>query len=195
MKKFAILSVVLMAALAFVAAPAFAGPNCSANDSKTTSAKLASANTCTAGDKAACAAKLGISVEECEALCKELGDKCDFQHISIEGMTCGGCESSIKTALLEAPGVVKVVRVSYKDGTAIVAVDREKFNGQTTAKMITDKGYKAEIIPAVAVSTDAPAKMTGATSGCSKTCTSKEKAACAAKEKTDSKDTKAGGTQ
>ncbi|MDF1544372.1 MAG: cation transporter [bacterium] len=198
MKRFLIFGVAALAAMALTVAPAIAGPSCSGHKATKTDAKLTSVKeTCDAGDAAACAKKLGISKEECQALCKELGDNCDFTQISIKGMTCGGCESGVKTALMTAPGVRKVVRVSYKDELAVVAVDRAKFCEQTATKMITDQGYKAEIIPAVATTgVAAPAKMMGDKSACSKTCTSKEKAACAAKEKAAEKNKTddAGGT-
>ena len=115
----------------------------------TTNAKLA-------GDKAACAAACAskgaslATAEECATLCSKSSE---VRVVSIEGMTCGGCEESIRATLAKAPGVLKVINVSYQDGIALVAVDKNKVCTTTMAKMVTDKGYKAEVIPAVASTT------------------------------------------
>jgi copper chaperone len=65
-------------------------------------------------------------------------------------MTCGGCENSVKTALEDVPGVIKVAKISYKDGVALVCFDPEKGKTDAMTTAVTNKGYEAEIIPAVA---------------------------------------------
>ena len=109
-----------------------------------------------AGDKAACAAtcaEKGMSQAHAEMCAKMCPTTSEVRVVSIEGMTCGGCESSISATLAKAPGVIKVINVSYQDGIALVAVDKNKVCTKTMAKMVTDKGYKAEVLPAVATTT------------------------------------------
>ena len=158
---------------------------CSATctDASKTNAMKASANgVCTKADMAACAEKMGVSVEECMKMCGENGTM-TMHKISIEGMTCGSCENSVKTAIEAVPGVQKVVSISYKDANAVVCVDKNSTCTETLTKAISDKGYKAQLIPAVATNATA----VDAKGSCSKTCTAAEKAACAAKEKDSSK--------
>lgn len=190
MRKQIILAIAAIAVLALVAAPAFACPSCfakgdkaacSAKLGKLSSAdkaacsarltKLASADTraaCSAADKAACLAKYGMSEEECRAICKEIGDNCVLTNISIKGMTCGGCEKSVTRALLETPGVVKVVKVSFKDGLALVAVDPTKSESNGLIQAVSSQGFDAQIIPAVARTSDrSSAKFSGSNYSCS----------------------------
>lgn len=125
-------------------------------DKATCASKTSTTNAKLAGDKASCAAACAskgaslATAEECATLCSKSSE---VRVVSIEGMTCGGCEESIKATLAKAPGVLKVINVSYQDGIALVAVDKNKVCTTTMAKMVTDKGYKAEVIPAVAKTT------------------------------------------
>ena len=106
------------------------------------------ANAQLTGDKATCSSMKGAShASFAGALESKSHEVC---VVSIEGMTCGGCEESIRSTLANAPGVVKVINVSYQDGIALVAVDKATCCTTTMAKMVADKGYKAEVIPAVA---------------------------------------------
>jgi copper chaperone len=112
---------------------------------------------CTEMSKADCAKLCGISEAECAALCKELGadTKWEMRHISVTGMTCGGCESSVTTALTKTPGVLKVIKVDHKTGIALVAIDPTKSQDAVLASAVVNSGFKAEIIPAVATTTGA----------------------------------------
>jgi copper chaperone CopZ len=74
--------------------------------------------------------------------------------LSVKGMTCGGCESSVTTALSKQAGVLKVNKVDHKDGVAYVCVDVEKCCPEDMIKAVAAKGFTAEVIPAVAVTTD-----------------------------------------
>ena len=203
----------MLAVLALAAAPVFAGPNCSADKtaskscssdkataqkasakgtcSSTTNATMASAKTCSPSELEACAKALNMSVEDVKKMCGPEGTMA-IQTISIEGMTCTSCEQSITKAIEGVDGVHKVVSISHKDANAVVCVEKDKACLETLTKTITNKGYKAEIMPAVAKTTTATAdsKM----SSCSKTCSTAEKAACSKNaEKTAEK--KAEGTK
>jgi len=179
MRKLSVLTLAVLALFAFVMAPiSQAGEGCTGSTSakveKAANAKMASAKTCTAKDPAACAASMGMTQEECQALCA----KYSLVTMDIKGMTCTGCEKSIEAALVSIPGVEKVAKVSHKEGKAMLFVDPAKAGNDMLVKTVTAKGYEASIIPAVAtMETAAPAKMTGSKDGCS----AAQKAACAAK--------------
>ncbi len=160
-----------------------------ASCSSSTNAIKASASsaTCTPAEMEACAKKLGVSVEECQKMCSEKGSM-TMQKISIEGMTCGSCEASLTKVIEGVSGVQKVVSISHKDKSAVVCVDKKNTCLTTLTKAITDKGYKAEIIPAVATTTAISAD---AKKSCAKSCSTAEKAACTTKDAAkDAKDTK-----
>ena len=158
--------------------------------SATANATMASAKSCSPADMEACAKALNMSVEDVKKMCGPEGTMA-IQTISIQGMTCAGCEQSITKAIEGVDGVHKVVSISHKDANAVVCVEKDKACLETLTKTITNKGYKAEIIPAVATSTTADSKM----SSCSKTCTAAEKAACASKTAEKTADKKAEGTK
>jgi copper chaperone CopZ len=140
---------------------------------------------CSPSAVAACAEKLGVSEEECKALCES--GKVKLITISIDGMTCNGCETSVKTALLKTEGVLNVNAVSYKTGQAIVYVDASKVKDEFLTKAVANKGFKAEIIPAVATTT---------TSGdVKKACSAEAKKACSAEKGTKAEKTAAEGTK
>jgi len=82
--------------------------------------------------------------------------KCETIYMNISGMTCTGCETSITEALLKQEGVIKVVSIDHQSGKATVCFDPTKVESTNLTKLVSNKGYKAEIIPAVATSgTDA----------------------------------------
>ncbi|MEW6049696.1 MAG: cation transporter [Candidatus Zixiibacteriota bacterium] len=209
MRKVFGIGVACMAVLALAAMPAFAGgaecaSKASADKAACTAAhgtdgKMISSDgkacpsmgaTKTSADAKACCAAHGgkmasMTPEECAKMCGYTGGKCEMVSMSVKGMTCGGCESSVTAALEKVPGVVKVVSISYKDGTAMVCVDPAKCQKDGLTSAVSNKGYEAAIIPAVAT--------TGA-EGHGKVCSPEEKAACAAKgakaEKTTLEDSK-----
>lgn len=139
----------LMAAAALVFAPvsSFA---CGDKSAQTSGSHMMSAKgQCTAGEAAACAAKMGLPVEECQKLCAT--GEYTMVSMSVKGMTCTSCESKISAGLTQVPGVVKVGKVSYQEGTAYVMVDPKKVKNEELVKAVGDTGYQAEIIPAVSV--------------------------------------------
>lgn len=197
MKKLMALTLSMLALIALVVAPAtsFAG-SCSGH-AKTTDAKLGAAQ-CSTKDAAACAEKLGLSVEECKTLCAVEGH--EFVSLSIEGMTCTGCENSITTALEAIPGVMKVGKVSHTDGSAFVIIDSKQVEAGVLAKAVTKKGYKSEVVlasaetkatNATAVSAKAAGCGTMTKKACSKTCAK----TCASTAKTETKTDKTEGTE
>lgn len=203
MKKLGILAIALVAFVAFATAPVSA---CDGN--KTTSAEkscsakqtaqLASAHgkmctakgaeACSVAEMEACAKLMGMTKEECAQVCCE-NAKYTMATIDIKGMTCGGCENSVRTALMKIDGVQKVATVSYKSEMAVVVFDPKTTTEDALTKAVSDKGYKAQIVPAVAKLKELEARTEKVNStdkkACSKSCTEAEKAACAAKKKTD----------
>ena len=171
-------AIAALAILAIVSMPVQAGPGCGKGDKAGCSA-LGSKAACGPTDKGACMTKYGMSEEDCKKLCKTLSGNCDFTEISITGMTCTSCETILTGALEKVPGVAKVVMISYKDGKAVVAVDRKKAKGDFLVKAVADNGYKAEIIPAVATTVETKPAANSKVS-----CSAATKAACAATGKT-----------
>jgi copper chaperone len=184
MKKFVSMSLACLALLAFVAAPTFAcdgNKTTSANASTGTDGKLASsdskascagmknASTTSADGKSCCAGHgTATSASADGEKCPATG--CEMVTMSVKGMTCGGCETTVRASLEKVPGVVKVMSVSYKDGTALVCMDPKKCKAESLTSAVSDKGYEAEVIPAVAKTT-----------ADGKSCAGMDKAACAAK--------------
>ena len=120
-----------------------------------------------------CAEKLGMTMAEF----KDMSAKYDLVSMNVKGMTCGSCESSIRTSLEHVPGVVKVAKVSYKTGTAMAWVERDQVEAKSLVTAVANKGYEAEIVPAVAhENTEAPAKAANAKKSCAATCSAAKKA-------------------
>jgi len=168
------LSALLM--VAFVSSSALAGSACGAN--KIIKAETTQATTATAQMAAMspeeCAKLCGMTPEECAKACAGK-ENCGFTQMSVKGMTCGGCESTIKSALSAIDGVHHVIKVDHKEGIALVCCDLTKVDGQALTTAVINKGYQAEIIPAVAKTSDTNAKVDAATGkactpGCAKTC-------------------------
>jgi copper chaperone CopZ len=154
-----------------------------------------------AGDGASCVGKITkitteaccpgghMTAEECAKLCDYTG-QCKVVHFDVKGMTCGGCESTITGALEKVDGVIKVLNVSHKDGMAVVAMDPTKVEDKFLASTINQKGYKTQVVPAIARTTTVGDKTAAkgcaktCSPGCAKTCTSKAKTSCGAKTTT-----------
>jgi copper chaperone CopZ len=137
-------------------------------DASKTDAKLASSKgaICSPLDKKACASKASsTSAKKCtaEELDKCLSEltaahakscdkdgKCELTAFAVTGMTCAGCEQTVSSTLASIEGVKKVVEVCHEAGLALCCVDGSKVESEALTRAIADKGYKAEIIPAVA---------------------------------------------
>jgi copper chaperone len=165
---------------------------CSASKSADATQASAKSGFCAATAADACADKMGMTKEECMALCQS--GQLTMVNMNVQGMTCGGCETSLKAALEKTPGVVSVNKVCYKSGTASVYLDTRKAKSDAVLSAISNKGYTAEIIPAVATATtEVEAKPANSTTGA--TCTAAQKAACNASKNTNAKNIKAEGTK
>ncbi|KKL88523.1 hypothetical protein LCGC14_1923850 [marine sediment metagenome] len=62
--------------------------------------------------------------------------------LNIKGMTCGGCENRVKGALTACEGV-KDVHVSYKNGKAIVHIEKGKANKEKLIEAVEKVGFTA----------------------------------------------------
>ncbi len=60
--------------------------------------------------------------------------------ISIEGMTCRGCEEHINNELSKVSGVIES-KTSYKEGCSIIKFDRSATNVDTLINVINRTGY------------------------------------------------------
>lgn len=198
MRKATTLILAALALTAFAVSPIFACDHdkTSANtgevkaqmvgDKASCGAKTEGASAQMMGDKAACAAACKtMSAAECAAKCgtmsaEDLAKHCGYDgkvqmiNMSIKGMTCGGCESSVRATLEKIEGVVKVCAVSFKDNMAVVVIDPTKAKTEALTTAVTNKGYAVEVIPAVVT--------TGSIGDLHKGCTAEQKAACAAKK-------------
>lgn len=206
MRKIFTLGFALLAFAAFISLPnpAYACGGDKANTTKSASvdkanAKLVSAkgSSCDASAKAACTGKASAQSASADKMTKSEA-KFATAQFSVKGMTCGGCEHSVTAALNKVDGVVKVEEVSHVSGKAVVDYDPAKCNAESLAKVISDKGFAAQVVPAVATSGEAGAKVCPVNG---KTCTAAEAAACkaactASKEAKEAKveKTKATGT-
>ena len=202
MRKASILFLAALAIFALAVAPVFACDKDKASastgevkaqmvgDKASCGSKAEGASAQLTGDKAACK---GMSAAECATKCasmspEELGKhmgyngKVQLVNMSVKGMTCGGCETSVRASLEKIEGVVKVCNISYKDNMAVVVIDPTKIKSDVLTTAVTNKGYAAEIIPAVATSG------TSATDA-HKGCTAEQKAACEAKKAAETKET------
>jgi len=166
MRKHLTISLMALAAFAFVLSPitSVAGPSCGAKSNSVTKTTSADKSTCSAknhtisakgksccagkGSKACaghdlskCAAKFGMSEEECKALCADY----TMIKMDIEGMTCGNCEKIITTSLENLKGVKKVAHVSHEKGLAVLFVDSKQIEDQTLINAVTNKGFKAQM--------------------------------------------------
>lgn len=200
MRKILTFSVAILAVLALSASGVYAcdkdGIDASQASAKSSCSAFKNAKLASSGDKAicsqahlaACAAKMGMSAEEIAKYCGP-NAKGKLTMVSVQGMTCGGCERSVKAALAGSKGVIEVVSISQKEGTALVFVDSKNFCKASLTKAVADKGFEASIIPAVARTTASSTKLTSRLTGKGATCGLSNKAACSAKAKA-SKDTK-----
>lgn len=200
MKKLFTLGLMALVLMLFASMQVYSGPGCGAKasadkpactSSKGTAQLTASTNAMSPEE---CAKLCGMTPEECAKMCGGK-DNCSFTQISVKGMTCAGCEGSIKSALTDVPGVFKVIKVDHKEGMALVCTDQKVCDQAKLTKAIADKGYTAEIIPAVAKTVDAKTGKVGCAATCGKSAAGcvKSKVGCAGTKGT--KGTETGGLQ
>ncbi len=188
MKKVLAISTLAVLTLAFGLVQA--GPNCGkkadgSSVSATKSGCSASASAKMTAVGSACGAHADMasaycSPKECAEMKAKYGDKLEMHMISVKGMTCGSCENTVTTALKNIEGVIKVATVSYKDEIAVVCVDKTVAKSDMLTKAIADKGFQAEIVPAVAMTNAGSAD---SKASCANKTDAEKKACCAAKGK------------
>jgi copper chaperone CopZ len=173
-RKILLFSLLTLALISLVSVNVLAGDGCPHSKSTKVSSQKSTGCTAKAGKIEKASAEW--TAHDCAKKCGYTG-KCEMRSISIKGMTCGGCEKAITAALSELPGVIKVTDICHKAGMAEVCIDPIKVKDEALTTAVVNKGYKAEIIPAVAKSTSAdPSKMSsdkvkhGCKPGCPKTC-------------------------
>jgi mercuric ion transport protein len=62
-------------------------------------------------------------------------------NFTVQGMTCAGCEESIKHAVNELDGIINVTP-SYEKGSTVVEFDKSKISKVAIEKAINSTGYK-----------------------------------------------------
>lgn len=65
--------------------------------------------------------------------------------IKIEGMTCGGCVSSVQNALQAVVGV-EAISVSLEDGLAVVAYDESNCDVPAIVEAIEEAGFDTQLV-------------------------------------------------
>lgn len=63
--------------------------------------------------------------------------------LTVTGMKCGGCESTVKTKLGEVDGVVSI-ETNFKENNVTVEFDQESTDVASISKVITDAGFTVE---------------------------------------------------
>jgi len=61
-------------------------------------------------------------------------------NLNVEGITCGGCEKSIRNALLERSGV-KEVNASHETGVVAIDYDDSQIQQEQLKQAIEDAGF------------------------------------------------------
>ena len=61
-------------------------------------------------------------------------------NLNVEGITCGGCEKSIRNALLTNDGVNEAT-ASHETGIVAIEFDDSKVNQQQLKQAIEDAGF------------------------------------------------------
>lgn len=64
--------------------------------------------------------------------------------LTVKGMTCGGCATSVESALKSTDGV-EDAQVSYKRGTAIVKYDDQKVTVAKLREVVNNTGFTCEV--------------------------------------------------
>lgn len=64
--------------------------------------------------------------------------------LKVEGMTCGGCATTVERALKETAGV-EDAQVNYESGQAIVKYDDRKINLRQLREVIKNTGFSCEL--------------------------------------------------
>jgi len=60
--------------------------------------------------------------------------------VAIEGMTCSGCENTVKESVTKIAGVTEI-KASHLDSTAVVSFDSTKTSVAAIGEAVTEAGY------------------------------------------------------
>ena len=63
--------------------------------------------------------------------------------LAVEGMTCEGCENTVKESVEKLPGI-ETAKASYKEMTAVVTFDSTLIKTADISRAITDVGYEVK---------------------------------------------------
>ena len=63
-------------------------------------------------------------------------------QLKVDGMTCDGCEMTIKKGLEKLDGIIEV-KADHESGTAIITVDTTKIERSKVVALIEELGYRA----------------------------------------------------
>jgi copper chaperone CopZ len=63
--------------------------------------------------------------------------------LAVEGMTCEGCESTVKESIEKLPGIASA-KASYKEKNTIVSFDSTLTKTADISKAIADAGYEVK---------------------------------------------------
>jgi len=63
-------------------------------------------------------------------------------QLKVDGMTCDGCEMTIKKGLEKLDGIIEV-KADHESGTAIITVDTTKIDRSKVVALIEELGYRA----------------------------------------------------
>jgi copper chaperone CopZ len=61
--------------------------------------------------------------------------------LTVDGMTCGGCENAVKRVLGQLPGVANVT-ASHRDHRVTLDIDPTQVTRQAIEQAITKAGYR-----------------------------------------------------
>ncbi|EXJ87428.1 Cu2+-exporting ATPase [Capronia epimyces CBS 606.96] len=90
----------------------------------------------------------------------ETGSQITATTISIKGMTCGACTSSVEAGFKDVPGV-KSLSVSLLAERAIVQHDANQISAEALAEIIEDRGFDATVVESKAQENTKPTTGTG----------------------------------
>jgi copper chaperone CopZ len=98
---------------------------------------------------AGCAGKTTSTENVADATATAVANK--TVTVTIEGMTCTGCENTIQDAVTKIAGI-STIKASHLDSTAVVSFDSTKTNVAAIGEAVTEAGYvfkgqKAPIAP------------------------------------------------
>ncbi len=118
-----------------IAMPVMAGEKCGAAKKCTTPCVMSKIKTTEKATTIECIDKNGNKYE----------GKCADLVLNVDGMTCGGCESKIKTALNDVDGVVIVKAVSHSEKKAEICYNPDKVDSKKLMTLVADLGYKVKV--------------------------------------------------